>query len=329
MGELTKPQYVQIDNTACDHVQAGVVACRRCLKVCETWAIAAVDQTITLNPYLCQGCGDCATVCPTGAFAYAYPPLEQALLRVGVMLRVYAEQGGKTPIVLLHDGSKGRDWVLAHRAQLPINVLTYSIEALGATGMEFWLMVLAQGAAQVLILDTGDMHAKTRLLLQTQLKAAQTIVQALGYPANLLRLVEPDAVMATMLPVRALRRVAPLPSDVGVHDKRSVIRCAIQHLQAGTAPPTSTPLPEGSFFGAVRVDTKACTRCLDCVALCPESALVAAEDGRGLAFIEARCIQCDGCVSGCPEQAIQLEPRYLFDLTAARSPKVIMSDQVI
>ena len=323
VGELIKPQYVQFKHQPCDHHHADTVMCRRCLDVCETWAISSVDQQITLNPYLCQGCGDCATVCPTGAFQFAYPPVEYALLRIGAMLSIYHEHGGKTPILLLHDRSRGRDWFLEHRARLPINILPFEVESLGSTGMELWLMALAQGASQVLILDARARNHKTRRIILSQVRAAQAILRSLGYPDGLIRLIGPDDLTATLLPLRPVRTVEPILAAYEGQDKRSLISAAIQHLQFQPLTDASVALPEGGFFGAVRVDADSCTLCMHCVTLCPESALIAVDDGPGLAFIESNCIQCGGCAGGCPEQAIALEPRFLFDRAVATSPALL------
>jgi Fe-S-cluster-containing hydrogenase component 2 len=44
--------------------------CSNCIEVCATEAIVSAGDKIKLDPYLCQGCGTCTTVCPSGALAY-------------------------------------------------------------------------------------------------------------------------------------------------------------------------------------------------------------------------------------------------------------------
>jgi ferredoxin len=68
-------------------------------------------------------------------------------------------------------------------------------------------------------------------------------------------------------------------------------------------------LPEGAPYGAVLVDTDACTLCLSCVSLCPSGALGDNEDLPQLRFQEDACLQCGLCANICPEQAITLQPR--------------------
>ena len=311
-GGLTKPQYVSLDSQRCDHVHADRVTCQLCLSVCDTRAIRSQDHAITLNPYLCQGCGDCATVCPTSAFHYAYPTLENTLTRIQAMLKAYTAAGGRTPSLLLHDGTKGREWVVAHQSQLPISVLPYEIEALGSTGLELWFMALALGANQVILLDAGNLESKSQPVVQAQITVAQTLLAAMRYPMSAIRWVRPEDIASAALPIRALMTTPPIRLDCMANDKRAVLREAIDHLQQGKSVQDPVALPKHGFFGAVRVAVERCTLCMNCVDSCPESALVDSDTQHVLSFIEANCIQCQGCMTACPENAITLEPRYAF-----------------
>ncbi len=76
---------------------------------------------------------------------------------------------------------------------------------------------------------------------------------------------------------------------------------------------TRSPLPAGAPYGAVLVNTDACTLCLSCVSLCPSGALGDNPDKPQLRFQEDACLQCGLYVSVCPENAITLKPQ--MDLT--------------
>ena len=88
--------------------------------------------------------------------------------------------------------------------------------------------------------------------------------------------------------------------------RRQITRQAAMALNAEDA---TLPLPEGAPYGAVLVDTDACTLCLSCVSLCPSGALGDNEDMPQLRFQEDACLQCGLCANVCPEQAITYEPR--------------------
>lgn len=324
LGELNKPKYVYLRLEQCAHKSGGTETCRLCIEVCGTWAISAEAGEITINPYLCQGCGDCTMVCPTGAFRYDYPSSGQTLLRLFRLLEAYRQRGGKVPVLLLHDATRGREWLSCHRSRLPINVLPYEIEALCAVGVDTWLMALAFGATEILMLDSGEMNAKSRALLQHQVAWAQALLEGMGYPSLCLRTVHVDELTRADLPVHAFCPIASISTWSQVDDKRTHTREAVEHLRHRSIAPSFAALPDGAPFGAVRIDATACTLCQDCVAVCPERALLADETTRDLAFIEANCIQCGACGNACPESAITLEPRYLYDRKAAINPRLMV-----
>ena len=57
-----------------------VITCTRCIDACPADAITGLAERIEVNPYLCQGGGVCASVCPSGAIRYAYPSARDNLV---------------------------------------------------------------------------------------------------------------------------------------------------------------------------------------------------------------------------------------------------------
>ena len=84
-------------------------------------------------------------------------------------------------------------------------------------------------------------------------------------------------------------------------------------------------LPDSAPYGAVLVDTDACTLCLACVSLCPSGALADNEDLPQLRFQEDACLQCGLCTNVCPENAITLEPR--LNLTDTALQQVVLNEE--
>ena len=324
VGEFDKPNYLHFEPGICDYRTGGSETCRLCFDVCGTWAITKDEAQITISPYLCQGCGDCATVCPTGSITYNFPSPQRMLIRIERMLQVYFQHGGKVPVLLLHDATKGRAWLDDHRDFLPINVLPFEIEALGAAGAEIWLMAMAFGAVQVLLLDTGAMNEKTRTLLDAQIEWGRAVLAGLGFGQEALRMVGADEMREAPIPFHPFRPIEPLEDWAESVGKRSLIRDAVEHLRQQASSPPFAVLAAGAPFGAVRVDPEACTLCMQCIPACPENALIGDRDGKRLAFVEASCIQCGGCVRVCPEEAVTLQPRFTYDKAAITAPRPLV-----
>jgi len=328
VGEFEKPRYFQYDAEICVHGNRGQRGCTRCLDACATEAIRSVGETIEVDPYLCQGCGSCATVCPTGAIAYAWPPAERLLDAVRGLLRRYAEAGGQHPTVLFHDAGAGADALEEWAGDLPESVLPVPVEDVGGVGPDTWLATLAYGAGRVLLVVPADVPPSERAATLCQVRDVNAILLGLGHSAERVATLDPDG------DVRALAEVpdalvAEAATFAGLGGKRAVMHQAIEHLhaQAG-APEAVAPLDEGAPFGAISVDPDACTLCMACVSVCPPQAVLGGQDQPRLLFREDRCVQCGLCEATCPEDAIRLVPQMDFAAHAVPVERLLHAEEM-
>ena len=104
--------------------------------------------------------------------------------------------------------------------------------------------------------------------------------------------------------------------------RRQIARLSAKALNPGS---TNSPLPAGAPYGAVVVDTEACTLCLSCASLCPTGALGDNPDLPQLRFQEDACIQCGLCTNVCPENAILLKPQ--LDLTDLALTQTVLNEE--
>ncbi|MGR9072788.1 MAG: 4Fe-4S binding protein [Gammaproteobacteria bacterium] len=318
-GEFDKPKFFEFDAGKCVHSRRELPGCRACLDACPAQAIESVDFKIAINPYLCQGCGDCATVCPTGAVNYRYPGRSDTLNRIRALLKAFSAAGGSGAVLLLHDLEEEKGVIPEAEGVVP-----YPLESLGSAGIEVWLSALAYGAARVWLYDTGRLTGATRRTLTEQLKIAGALLEDLGYSGDAVRLLPAGAPFPA-----AENGIAVEPAAFsGVDDKRTATFLALEHLYR-FAPRKNAfaPLPEGSPFGRIRVDAAGCTLCMACVSVCPAAALQPGVEAPALKFIESNCVQCGLCRSACPEKVIALEPRYLYDRAGARSAELLHREE--
>lgn len=345
VGEFEKPRFVQYRQQLCAHSRNRTQGCSACVDICSAEAITSdpARQRVVVNPHLCVGCGACTTVCPTGAMGYTYPPAQDLGARMRTLLATYAQAGGRQPSLLLHSQDQGRQLVheLGRAAQLgvaqgvPAHMMPVALWHQASVGIDLWLSAIAQGAAQIVLLLTGEEAPQYVEGLQAQMEVAQALLQGLGYTGTHLHCVHARSATDLDAGLRALEGLrGAVPAQAArfapTNDKRATLELALDHLLAqapGRALPDAIALPKGpSPWGAVAVDKDRCTLCLSCVSACPASALLDNPQAPQLRFIEQNCVQCGLCERTCPEDAITLQPRLL--LTPERGqPRVLHETQ--
>ncbi len=325
IGSFDKPAYISFTDSLCAHSRNRRTGCTRCLDLCPTGAITPGGDHVAIDAAICAGCGACAAVCPTGAAAYAVPPPASVITRLRTLLTTYAEAGGRTPVILLHDEDHGTaliDAAARFGHGLPAHVLPLRLNEVTQAGLDLIAAAYAYGAAGVVALTRARPHHPIDSLHRVASLAA-AILAPLGLDApTVLETDDPDALWAI-----GHGKAVPIPwRFLPMAEGRPLTILALRelHRAAGLAQAT-TPLPPGSPFGRVQVNTEGCTLCLACVAACPVGALRDDPDKPTLRFAEDACVQCGLCRATCPEKVITLEPR--LDLTAWAAGAVTLKQE--
>lgn len=317
VGTFEKPLYVRLEPSLCAHSRAEKPACSNCLNVCPTGAITSAGEHVAIDPMICAGCGSCSAVCPSGAISYDAPPVETVFRRLHLLASTYASAGGKDARLLVHDATHGREMIgLAARfgRGLPAHFIPLEIDALSGFGHAEMLGALASGFVAVDILVSPRTE---RAVIDGQAALAEAIISG---RLRILDVTDPDALSASLYeaphPEAATAPILPMGS------RRQIARLSARALQPKA---DVIELPAGAPYGAVLVDTDACTLCLSCVSLCPSGALGENPDKPQLRFQEDACLQCGLCANICPEQAITLQPR--LNLTDAALSQVVLHEE--
>ncbi len=318
VGTFEKPLYVRLEESLCAHSRAEQPACSNCLNVCPTGAITSAGEHVAIDPMVCAGCGSCSSVCPSGAISYDAPSVDTVFRRLSALASTYLGAGGEHPHLLVHDAKHGRDMIsfAARFARgLPAHLIPFEVEALSSFGHAEILSALSCGFGHVDILISPRSEQD---VIETQVDLARSIAGAAAI--GTLSPADPDTLCALLYDTKndqlSFDPVLPMGS------RRQVTRLAAKALQPDADIIT---LPDGAPYGAVLVDTDACTLCLSCVSLCPSGALGDNPDMPQLRFQEDACLQCGLCSNICPEKAITLTPR--LNLTDAALSQAVLHEE--
>jgi len=338
LGEFEKPKYFRYNPKTCAHSRSEQSGCNKCIEICSTLAIRADGDHVKVEPHLCMGCGACATVCPSGAMSYAYPPAPDLGARVKTLLRTYRQAGGRDASLLIHDAG-GRKLIeqagraargKAHGKGLPAQVIPMEVHHSASIGLDLWLSALAYGAGQVAVLMTGSEAPQYVDAVAAQAGIGNAILAGLGYAGTGLTVLH--AHTAAHLEQAVWSRpdgveVAKVAGYNVAPEKRATLEFALEHLARQAPKPADIiPLPAGAMYGGLQINRDTCTLCLSCVGACPAAALADNPETPQLRFIERNCVQCGLCVNTCPEDALTLVPRLNLS-EAAKKPQLLNEAQ--
>ncbi len=318
VGTFEKPLYIALEPAMCAHSRAEQTGCSKCLNICPTGAITSAGDHVAIDPMICAGCGACAALCPSGAISYDAPPVAAVFRRLDALSSTYRKAGGKAPRLLVHDADHGSEMIsLAARfgRGLPADVIPFAMDSLAAFGHAEMMAALSCGFASVAVLLAPRTERDT-----PEHEAALANALSGGGRVQVLDMVDPDALSDHLYSGVVPDTVATPSLPIGT--RRQVARVSAQAMNPDA---DILSLPENAPYGAVLVDTDACTLCLSCVSLCPSGALGDNPDLPQLLFQEDACLQCGICATICPETAITLEPR--MNLTDAAFSQVVLNEE--
>jgi ferredoxin len=331
VGTFDKPRFIDFNETLCAHSRSAITGCTRCLDLCPTGAITPNGNSVLIDANVCAGCGSCASVCPTGAASYALPSADALMRRLRTLLLTFRKAGGSNATVLFHDGEHGEaiiDALARFGSGLPANVLPLRVNEVTQLGPEIIAAVFAYGGSGVAIVT----RARPRhdiLALRQAVEMTGTIISALGFGADLLRILEtddPDQLRVMLDAAPACVTTQKPAGFIPRGSKRSMLETTFRELHlAAPLPVDIVPLGEGAPFGGVNLNVEGCTLCHACVTACPTAALSDNPERAMLRFTESLCVQCGLCESTCPEKVITLEPR--LDFKAWNAPQRVLKEE--
>ena len=317
-GTFDKPRYIDFNADLCAHSRSRKIGCTRCLDLCPVAAITPNGNAVVIDPYICEGCGQCAAACPTGAAQYALPTVDALIAQIRTGVQAFHDAGGADADLVLHDRTHGTPLIEAAARfgdGLPALAIPLEVNEVTQVGLETLLAAVAYGYRGVRLL-TREKPRHDITGLKHTVETATAILTGLGFAGDTIALVQtddPDTLVTMLLRDAPPAATRARSSFAALGNKRDLLKLSLRELhRVAPAPQARVTLPRGAALGGLDIATAGCTLCLSCVSACPTSALGDAADRPLLSFDESLCVQCGLCAATCPENVITLMPRIDF-----------------
>ena len=297
------------DNSICQFFGRKRVACAKCVEACPQDALKAGEYVIELDPELCNDCGDCVSICPSGALGMKIESRQP----IGERL---AECDGSVLVICERETWRERvEPDLAVEGKIPPGVEPVPVERIGVLSeVDFAEAVMAsRKAVAVLALGEADQD-------RPFVEAARLVgeISACLFSSRMVRVfTDPETFRSgiaelaesseTMIP-----SPPPGPEDEGKREAlRRVLKAWLDSRGGEHDEPVVISHPA---YAAVACDGKKCTLCAACANQCKVRSLrVEKDENRVLYHTPIACLDCGVCVALCPEEALSSEPGLRLD----------------
>lgn len=268
--------------------------CHKCSDVCQSYGVFRNDQKgeIALSSPDCIACGDCVSVCPTGALQREEESLESL---------TYQAQLYRGSIPILHAHAHAQEVITALQSSPNPYALPFVLgqpHILNATSL---LSIVQESGAMAIV------YAQPSEFVREGVDSLNALCEAIfGTKCVLLAHdeVELCACLQEARVLDSLHYTYTPRADEGA--KEIFSQRAYAWVRGGEFGRVSM-----QHSGNVVIDSQKCTLCLSCVDACHTKALVSEGSSFSLLFKQSLCTGCGYCADTCAEQVIRIESHVL------------------
>lgn len=275
--------FINYESSICQYSKRREECCAKCAEICPTTAIIKIDETKELDFSMidCIGCGDCASICPSGSLEFT--PLPKASF--WVLLNFYKDRK-----ILLIDENFALERL---DVELDEGILPLVLKSTHLNEMHLLALLQSSGANIILCatrLSKGNEEAIRLLNILFERKFnKKAIITAFDKQSLKKALHECEF-------IKDLRfELGESPMLKREHFAKRLLNIVgdddLGVAQSG----------EWLRYGQVSVNADTCTLCLACVGACNVGALVADSKENALKFNASLCTTCGYCVVSCAE----------------------------
>lgn len=268
--------------------------CHKCSDVCQSFGVFRNDEKgeIVLSSPDCIACGDCVSVCPTGALQRESESLESL---------TYQAQMYKGSIPILHAKSHSKEVIAALRSSpnpLALPFVLGQPHILNATSL---LSIVQESGAMAIV------YAQPSEFVQEGVDSLNALCEAIFGTKCVLLAHDEAELCACLQEARVLDCVHYTYTPRADEGAKEIFsQRAYAWVRGGAFGRVSM-----QHSGNVLIDSQKCTLCLSCVDACNTKALINEGSSFSLLFKQSLCTGCGYCADTCAEQVIRIESNVL------------------
>ncbi|WP_083816865.1 4Fe-4S binding protein [Flexistipes sinusarabici] len=317
IGTFQIEQSVSHNKEICQYSGRLDLGCQRCMEACEYKAVRKSSNGIEVDHFACEDCGQCISVCPTGAMQ-SEDVSDEAF--GDLIYEKLQEQGGDYRHVIFVQESDTVFFYKNYYDKIAEDVLLVILPNVYILNIFHFLLLLRLGIANIHVFqeifkESGlYKHIQFTNALSSYAFSGRKIVskgQAPEFSEEKDKLFTSDFTFPGYKNKRKF--LAPILRDI--YEKSENKRVLLQENILNT-------------FGSVVCDEKKCSLCLACLNHCKIGSLMADSSNYTLSHIAANCIQCGICLNVCPENALELVAGLLLDEEFFQ-PRILAKDEPV
>ena len=307
---------VSWNRSLCQYSGRFDAGCNLCVKGCKFGAIGHGPNGIKVDALKCEECGDCISVCPTGAMQNGRFN-DESFFEYFKEINLAADSR-----VLIGDEAALHElwWQTREKRFESVFFLEYS--QLRSLSLFHFMFLLNQGAGEVVLL--GDVAEKTELARQVSL--ANTLANSLYETSDRVLISTIEEAVLHIAGERRYQALAGLAEPGMFVNRRRGLSDALQSLVVNSGKVADVKPGEYISFATLTCDRELCTQCMACLGDCRIQALTADTEKLTLNHVGAMCVACGLCVQVCPEGALQLSPRFKLNPGFFKSAEMAKAD---
>lgn len=296
-------EVISCNKTICQYSSKLKKGCSLCHDACQFNAIKLDESGISIDYQLCNECGACTSVCPTGSMQHR-KFTDTAFIEY---FRNLSIAPSTTVVIGDSDTLHQLWWQEKGREELDVLFLEYPV--VEALSLFHFLYLVGLGAGQVLLL-TGKESTEDEL----HVKKLESVNRIIGSLIGMEDAIQTCGVeeLEQCLEAPAVNPLKTAYSNYSLVNRREKIADLLAFFHAGSTDEITVTKSDYSPFATVVCDKDRCTQCFACLNECKITALKAAEDEKTLTYTSSLCIGCNVCAHVCPENALKVHSEALI-----------------